>query len=170
MLAQHATRLQLHDRTDPLSQMLPEEVVVVDPAEEADPLAVVPVGGDQVMLLSDGSEPLLGEIPDREERLMELRVGDLGKEVGLILHRVDRCGEVVSSVDRLLAGVVSRGDMVVGGAGVAVEGAKLDPPIAHHIRIGRQPPPLRLQQVADYMVPVLPVEIDHLEWEIVLPR
>ena len=46
VLAQHLPRLQLHDRANPLSEMLPEEVVVVDPAEEADPLAVVSVGGD----------------------------------------------------------------------------------------------------------------------------
>ena len=66
MHAEHATCLAVDDLSGLLAEVLADVVVVVDLAEEADALAVLAVGGQQVFALGDGPHFGLGQMADGE--------------------------------------------------------------------------------------------------------
>ena len=84
----------------------------------------------------------------------QLLVGNLREEVGLVLHRVDRRGEIFAPVDNGGRGVVSGGCYVEVLAPTLLEVAELYHLVAHHVGVWRQPASDGAQRIFHHVVPV----------------
>ena len=154
MLADFLACLQLDDVALLLAQMAADEVVVVDFAQEAYSLAVLAVGVGQFRLLRYAPHLLLRHRADGERQVHQLLVGNLREEVGLVLHRGDRRGEIFAPVDNGGRGVVSGGCYVEVLAPTLLEVAELYHLVAHHVGVWRQPASDGAQRIFHHVVPV----------------
>ena len=80
--------LEFDDITRILTEITTDIVVVVDLTQETDTLRILTFGIDEVFALSNQTYFVLDVMSDGENRLPQLPVIDLGKKIGLILHRV----------------------------------------------------------------------------------
>ena len=131
------------------TELLLQESGEVHLAHEADALGVLLFRRREVRLLGDAPHFRLGDVPDGEERLPELRLGELAQEIGLVLVGVRAFQQPVERLavlgeDRLsggvqdgfLAAVVAGGD-IVGPVFLrdGEEGVELDLPVAQDVRV-----------------------------------
>ena len=146
-----------------LAKMTTNKVVVVYLAKEADALAVLAVGIRQLCLLGDAAHFLFGERSDWEHQVRQLLVGDLSKEVGLILYRVDRRGEIVLAVDKVGSGIMPSGSHIEVLSPALLKVAELYHLIAHHIRVWSESALDCAQSILHNIVPVFLVQRNNFE-------
>jgi len=65
---------------------------------------------------------------------------------------------------------VARRDAVVGVAHALLETAKLDEPVAHHVGVRRQPALQAIHNVAHHLVPILLLQVEHLNFAAIFAR
>ena len=169
VLAELAAGLYLHYGPGALAQVAADEVVVVDFAEKAYPLAVFAQGVGHVGGEGDLAHALLGEVADGKHHMAELLIGDARQKVGLVLDRIHGSGEVYLVAHAGGGGVVARGGHVELMAPALLEVAELDHAVAHDVGIGRKPLAHCAQGVFHHIVPILLMERHHIEGQIVAP-
>ena len=98
VMAEDLTARGAADLARAIAEVVADEVVERNPAEEADSLAVGPVGVGEPETVSLFSNPRFGEITDREQTSRELFLRELAQEVGLILLWVGSAKQVKSAI------------------------------------------------------------------------
>src|SRR5690606_15801870 len=106
--------------------------------DEADAGGVLLPGNGQAQLGRDGPDLLLAQVPQREDRAGELRLGQPVQEVALVLRGIDAAQQLEAVLALPDAGIVARRDMPRAELDrVIEEGLELDLRVAEHVRIGR---------------------------------
>ena len=170
VLAQLAARLQFDDGTGLLAQVAADKVVIINLAQEADALAVTTIGVGQLGFLGDAAHLLLGQIANGEDDMLQLVVGDLCQEVGLVLDGIHRRGEVFHAVNDIGGRIMPRSSQVKILAPPLLKEAELDHPVAHHVGVGRQAGTHGAQGIFHHVVPVFLMQRHHLERQAVAMR
>ena len=160
----HFPGLQFHHVAGAVAQVTPYVVVVVYLSEEADALTVLALGVDEVLRLGYLPYLVLHVVAYGEDGLVQLPALYLCQEVGLILYGVGAGNEPLVPLGVALGtGIVAGGYEVVLVPHLAVEGTKLDEPVAHHVGVGRKSRLYLLHGVACHLVPVFAVAVHHLQ-------
>ena len=148
--------------------MTAQEVVVIDLAKEANTLAVTALRIGKAHLGGYATHLALGEVADRKYDVLQLVVGDAREEVSLVLDRVGSSGEpLIATVVNLGGGIVPRGGDIKLVSPTLLEEAKFDDEVAHHIGVGGTSFLDCLQGIIHDVLPILLVEWDHLERQVV---
>lgn len=141
-------------------------VGIVDLTQETDALAVATVGGGEMMALGELTHFVFEEMADGETEFTGLDIGELGEEVGLVLDGIGGRGQPeLSGRVAIGLGIVARGDIVIGMAGLFVEGSELDETIAHHVGIGGETSTYAVDDVGRHAVVVFLLEVDDFKME-----
>ena len=163
MLTQHLTRFNINDITWLFAQEAPDVVVVVDLAQEADALRILTAGIHKVFSFGNGTHLFLPHVTDGEQRLLQLPVVELRKEVGLVLHGIrTRAEPLPAFFVNLRLGIMSCSDEVVVMTTLTVEGTELNHPVAHHIGIGCATFTHSIHRIARHLVPIVAMAVHHL--------
>ena len=170
VLSQFASRLEFDDGSGPLAQVAADEVIVVNLPQETDALAIAAVGVGQMGFHSDAAHLLLGQVADGEDDVLELVIGNLGEEIGLILDGIHCCRQVFHAVDDFGRGVMACGGLVKVLAPALLEKAELDHAVAHHVGIGGEPRLDGAQRIFHDVVPVLLMKRHHVKGQAVAVR
>ena len=147
-----------------LAQVVTDEIVVPDLAQEADTLTVpaVPVG--QLQIAGEITHLAFSQLADGEIDPTELRLAEVREEIGLILDRIRRTKKLDVTIDPFDSGVVPRGDSRVRPTvpfEVVKKRSELDPLVAEDIRT-RSPTGGKLTDgVPDYPLVVFKLERHH---------
>ncbi len=160
---QKAPRFAFADIAGALTQMAGDKVAVADFAQKTNPLTVFAVLGRQTV--AGGQLPHLGfaQMANGEQGSGQLGLGEVGKEIGLVLDRIGGALEQEAVAFLFDAGVVARGYFVVGGIDAVVKGAEFDPLVAKDIRAGGAPGLQFGQGVGDHLVEVFGLQGDNLQ-------
>ena len=105
-------------------------------------------------IFGDAAHLLLGHIADGEHDVEQLLIGDLGQEIGLVLHGIDRCGQVFHTINNPSGRIVARGRHVEILAPPLLKKAELDHAVAHHVGVGCEALTYSAQGIFHHMVPV----------------
>ena len=163
VLTQLATRFQLNDGTGAFAQMAADEIVVVDLAQEADALAVSTMGIGQVGILGNAAHLVLGQRADGEHDMLQLLVGNLRQEIGLVLDRVNRRGQIFHTIYNLGSRIMPSCGHVKVLTPPLLKKTELDHAVAHHVGVGRETCLDGAQGVFHHMIPVLLMQRHHLK-------
>ena len=163
VLAYFLAGLQFNDIARLLAHIPSHILIVVDLSEKTDTLRILTAGIDKMLTFSNLSHLLFHIVADREEGLAQLPIVDLSQEVGLVFHGIGRGTEPFVVAIPLSLCVMAGGNEVVVVAHFLVEGTKLDKPVAHHIRVGRESGLHLLHGVARHLAPVFLVAVHHLQ-------
>ena len=102
--------------------------------------------------------------------MLQLVVGDLCQEVGLVLDGIHRRGEVFHAVNDIGGRIMPRSSQVKILAPPLLKEAELDHPVAHHVGVGRQAGTHGAQGIFHHVVPVFLMQRHHLERQAVAMR
>ena len=163
VLTQLASGFNLDDGSTLGAQVTTDEVVVIDLPQEANALAVLAHCIRQLHLLSDFTHTSLGHRADGKNQVLELVVGDLSKEVGLIFNRINCCSEILDAIKLASGGIMPGGGKVKILAPTSLKVSKLYHAVAHHVGVGCEPSLNRAQSIVHDVIPVLLMQRHHLE-------
>jgi hypothetical protein len=141
----------------------PDEAVVRDLAEEAQPLAVRAVTVRETEPTRLGADILFGGITDGERRSGHLVAGHLAQEVGLVLDAIGGAQEPDGASLVACTGVVAGRDPFEPASDRVRERAELDPPVAEHVGARREAPAEGVECRRDDEVEILALQGDDLE-------
>ena len=137
MLAPRLPTRPVYDRTSLFAEVVADEIIELDLAEKADPLAVSSLAIWQVVAIRQFPHFMFHEMPDREEAARELLLAEMRQEVGLVFDGIDALVEMA-------AGIVVDDPAVVAGRDAIEtllygldECTELDALIAENIRARR---------------------------------
>ena len=163
VLTEHLTGFDINDIAFLLAQIATHIVVVVQFTKETDALRVLAAGIHQMLSFGNGTHLFFPHVTDGEQRLLQLPVVELRKEVCLVLHRVrTRAEPFPAFFVNLRLGIMSRSNEVVVMTTLAVEGTELNHPVAHHIGIGCAPFTHSIHRIARHLVPIVAMAVHHL--------
>ena len=159
---------QFHDCPRPFAQETSDKVVVVDFSQKTDSLAVLAAGTRQPCRQSRLAHLLLHQSPQRKQKPGYLKVVNLSQKIRLILHRI--FGRCQPHLPFAFAGrrIVPRRNPVVRMSRLFLETAELDQLVTHHVRVGREALSHLVDGVSHHPVPVLLLEIHHLQLQAIL--
>ena len=158
--SQHLSRFDVDDASFLFAHELADEVIVVNLAQETDALAVLAVCAGQVCIKGYATHLLLHQMPDGEERVAQLRIVELRQEVRLVLDGVTGCTQPYRPLLVLDGGgVVTCGYLVVVVTDALLKGSELDEPVAHHVRVGREPLPDAVDGISHHQIPVFLLQV-----------
>ena len=112
VLAEFPAGLYLNDRPFLLAEMTAYEVVIIYFPEKADALTVLAVGIGHACLYGYLTYTGLGNGADREHKVAELVIADAGKEIRLVLHRVNSRRQPYLPVEFGCGGIMACGGLV----------------------------------------------------------
>ena len=154
-----------HDGARVVRDVLAEKILHLHLTDEADALAVFFRGVGQAGLGGEAAEFGLGDMADGKAGVCELGLRQEGEEVGLVFVFVGTLDEGERTVvQRGAACVVAGGDgteAVV--AGPLEENPELDLAVAHDVGVGREAPPVSVEQIRDDAFAILLHQIDDAE-------
>ena len=165
VLTQFAASLDFDDWTTLDAQVAANEVVVVDLSQEANSLAVFAVGVGEFHFLCNLSHTSLGHGANGKDEVLQLFIGYLREEVGLVLYRVDSRGEIFGAVDFTGGGIVSCCSEIKIFAPSLLEIPELNHAVAHHVGVGSESCLDSAQSILHDVVPVFLVQRYHLQWQ-----
>src|SRR5690606_20817842 len=153
-----------------LSEVAPDELIVVHFSQEADTLAVLSLCRGKLLFCSNGTHLRLEQIADGKHQTRDLQVADLSQEVGLVLHPVFRSGEPSHPPAFRGGGVMARGEPVKMAPPLLLKDCELDERVAHHVWLARQAALYRVDGVAYYAIPILLMQRNTLHSAAILLR
>ncbi len=150
-----------------------KRVAVVAARHEADLLALGLVGGGEAERPGDRPHLRLGELAQRETRVLQLVLAEPIQEVGLVLVLVARTGQSGAPV-----GAHHPARVVAGGDGVALvevprpaeQRPELDVRVAVDARAGRATVEVRVEERLEHAGVELALEVHHVERDLELSR
>ncbi len=151
--------------------VLAQEGVDVDLAEEADALAVFFLGVGQAASSGNFADLGFGDVADGEVGALELLLADEGEKVTLVLVLVAAFEEAGGAFGCVFEPAVVTGGHAVKALAqrVVEEDAKLHLAIAHDVGIGRGPATIAGHQVVHHALAVIADEVDDLEVDAEVP-
>ena len=169
-MSHHLACLYVDDLALLLTHEAAQEIVVVDLSQEADALAILASGTGQLGIDGYLSYLFLHQSAQRKDGVLQLVIGELCQEVGLILDRVNGCSQPHHIVLPDIRGIMAGGNMVVGMSDALLKGSELDKTVAHHVRIGRQSLLDTFHGITDHQIPVFLLQVGHLQVKSILAR
>ena len=119
--------------------MASDKVVIVNFAEETNPLTILAVGIRHMRFYGYTAHFGFGEVADGKHQVADLFVGYPRKKIGLVLYRVDSGSQPRLAVDNVGGGVVACSRLVKFMPPPLFEETELDHFVAHNVGIGRKP-------------------------------
>ena len=154
-----------HDVAFDGGELLLEECRKVHLPHETDALGVLLLGRREVGFLRQPAHFRLDEVPDGEEGLSELGLGQLAQEIGLVLVGVGSLQDAAGAVGEDFLPAVVAGGHIVGPVllGDTEESVELDLAVAQYVRVRSAALGVLVEHVIDNALAVFLGEVHEIE-------